>query len=135
MPMGEPGPRATACRPGIGYNLGMFRLALHWQIAIGMVAGAAIGVVLNAMAGTATTSFSSDLPTGLTSVTISDTVGRMVIETVDATGRGERIEIGHAADADDGLRNSPGWRRGPASPRPISGGAASNASATSSCGC
>lgn len=81
----------------------MSRLALHWQIAIGMVAGAAIGVVLNAVAGTATTSFSSDLPAGLTSVTITDTVGRMVIETVDEEGAGERVEVGHAA-ADDGLR-------------------------------
>jgi len=77
----------------IGYNTPMFRLALHWQIALGMVAGAVIGVALNAFAGTATTSLSADLPPGLTSVTISDEVGRTVIETIDAAGRGERVEV------------------------------------------
>jgi proton glutamate symport protein len=77
----------------------MRRLALHWQIALGMVAGAAIGVALNALAGTATTSLDRDLPAGLASVTITDSVGRTVIETVDADGRGERIEVGAAANA------------------------------------
>jgi proton glutamate symport protein len=77
----------------------MSRLALHWQIALGMVAGAAIGVALNALAGTATSSLVNDLPAGLTSVTITDSVGRTVIETVAADGRGERIEVGPAANA------------------------------------
>jgi len=76
----------------------MAKLALHWQIAIGMVAGAAIGVALNALAGTATTSLVKDLPAELTSVTITDSVGRTAIETVDQAGRGERIEVGPAAD-------------------------------------
>jgi len=76
----------------------MKRLALHWQIALGMVAGAAIGVALNALAGTATTSLVKDLPAGLTSVTITDAVGRTMIETVDAAGRGERVEVGPAAN-------------------------------------
>ena len=71
----------------------MGKLAIHWQIAIGMVAGGLLGVALNVFAGTATTSISSDLPAGLTSVTITDEVGRTVIETLDAAGRGERLEI------------------------------------------
>ncbi|MFM8415277.1 MAG: dicarboxylate/amino acid:cation symporter [Planctomycetota bacterium] len=77
----------------------MVRLALHWQIALGMVAGAAIGVALNLLAGTATTHFATGLPAGLTSVTVTDAVGRTVIETLDAAGRGERIEVGLAAAA------------------------------------
>jgi proton glutamate symport protein len=75
----------------------MNRLALHWQIALGMVAGAVIGVALNAFGGTATTSFAANLPAGLASVTVTDSVGRTVIETVDEAGRGERIEVGPAA--------------------------------------
>jgi proton glutamate symport protein len=75
----------------------MIRLALHWQIALGMVAGGLIGVALNSLAGTATTSLSADLPAGLTSVTIIDAVGQRVIETVDTDGHGTRFEVGPAA--------------------------------------
>lgn len=75
----------------------MVRLALHWQIALGMVAGALIGVALNLLAGTATTSLAAGLPPGLTSATVTATVGRTVIETIDAAGRAERIELGPAA--------------------------------------
>ena len=75
----------------------MVRLALHWQIALGMVTGALIGVALNAFAGTATTGMVKDLPAGFTSVTVTDAVGRVVVETVDEAGRSERIEVGPAA--------------------------------------
>jgi len=77
--------------------MSMIRLALHWQIALGMVVGAAVGVGLNTLAGTATTSLTRDLPAGLASVTVTDAVGRLVIETVDQAGRGERIEAGPTA--------------------------------------
>jgi proton glutamate symport protein len=81
----------------------MARLALHWQIALGMAAGAVIGVALNVFAGTATTSVVADLPAGLTTATVTATVGRTVIETIDAGGRAERVEVGPAAGA-AGLR-------------------------------
>ena len=39
----------------------MARLALHWQIALGMATGAVIGVALNVFAGTATAGVVTDL--------------------------------------------------------------------------
>jgi len=72
-------------------------LALHWQIALGMLAGALVGGALNGLAGTATTSLATDLPAGLASVTVTDEVGRTVIETVDGAGRGDRFEIAAGA--------------------------------------
>ena len=81
----------------------MARLALHWQIALGMAAGAVIGVALNVLAGTATTSIVADLPGGLTTATVTATVGRTVIETMDAGGRAERVEVGPATRA-EGMR-------------------------------
>ena len=75
----------------------MRTLALHWQIAIGMLAGAVLGVALNLGAGSATTTFETDLPDGLTAVRVSDAVGRTVVETSAAGAAGERIEIGPAA--------------------------------------
>ena len=45
----------------------MFKLALHWQILIGMVVGAAVGTGLNLFAGTTTTTLSEGLPAGLSS--------------------------------------------------------------------
>lgn len=94
---GPPLPSSFLGCGGIGYNSRMVRLALHWQIALGMVAGALIGVALNLLAGTATTSLAAGLPPGLTSATVTATVGRTVIETIDAAGRAERIELGPAA--------------------------------------
>jgi proton glutamate symport protein len=81
----------------MGYNSPMVRLALHWQIALGMLAGAVIGVGLNVLAGTATTSVTTGLPAGLTTATVTVTVGRTVVETIDAAGRAERVEFGPAA--------------------------------------
>jgi 23S rRNA (uracil1939-C5)-methyltransferase len=81
------------------YNSGMGRLALHWQIAVGMVAGAVLGIVLNAFTGTATTSLAAGRPPGLTSATVTVAVGRTVIETIDATGHAERVEVGPATRA------------------------------------
>jgi proton glutamate symport protein len=91
------GAAAKTAAGGIGYNSRMARLALHWQIALGMVAGGLIGVALNLLAGTATTSVAAGLPAGLTSATVTVSVGRTVIETIDQAGRAERIELGPAA--------------------------------------
>ncbi len=40
----------------------MFRLALHWQILIGMIAGSLIGLGLNLTASTRTVTVSQGLP-------------------------------------------------------------------------
>lgn len=77
----------------------MGRVPLHWQIALGMLAGLVVGVTLNVFAGNTTTSLADGLPEGIASVTVTDAVGRRVIETVDDAGRRERIEVGPAADA------------------------------------
>lgn len=56
-----------------------FRLALHWQILIGMVAGAVIGVSLNLFASSSSTRLTADLPDGLSAVEIEDSSGRAEI--------------------------------------------------------
>jgi proton glutamate symport protein len=80
----------------------MLRLALHWQIALGMVVGAIVGVGLNVFAGRATTEQAQGLPPGLERVVVTDLVGRTEIEVVAADGGRERIVVGPAADGDDG---------------------------------
>ena len=51
----------------------MNRLALHWQILIGMIVGAAIGITLNVSVGEReVTVDEDDLPAGLSSLEISD---------------------------------------------------------------
>jgi len=59
-----------------------FRLALHWQILIGMVAGAVIGVSLNLFASSRTVQVTDGLPAGLDE-------GITVVEIVDTSGRVE----------------------------------------------
>lgn len=78
----------------------MLKLALHWQIAIGMLAGALLGATLNLGAGSVTTSFAADLPVGLARVTVTDAVGHTLVETVDDRGQTERIEISPTAAGD-----------------------------------
>ncbi len=56
-----------------------FRLALHWQILIGMLAGAVIGVSLNLFASSSSTRLTADLPDGLSAVEIEDRSGRAEI--------------------------------------------------------
>ncbi len=77
-----------------------FRLALHWQILIGMVAGAVIGVSLNLFASTRSVRLVEDLPPGFSAVEIDDASGRAEIRfyrgdelqrrlTIDPTAAGE----------------------------------------------
>ncbi len=56
-----------------------FRLALHWQILIGMVAGAIIGVSLNVFASSRSVRLIEDLPAGLSAIEIDDSSGRAEI--------------------------------------------------------
>ncbi|HBJ33962.1 MAG TPA: dicarboxylate/amino acid:cation symporter [Planctomycetaceae bacterium] len=55
------------------------RLALHWQIFIGMIAGAVIGISLNLLASSQTTRVADGLPNGFTAMEIVDTSGRAEI--------------------------------------------------------
>jgi len=59
-----------------------FRLALHWQIFIGMIAGAIIGISLNLFASSQTVRVTDDLPDDLTAIEIIDTSGRVQIRMI-----------------------------------------------------
>ncbi|MCA9221989.1 MAG: dicarboxylate/amino acid:cation symporter [Planctomycetales bacterium] len=66
----------------------MKRIALHWQIMIGMIVGALIGLTVNFTAGTRATKLTGDrLPADVQSVEILDTpnVVRVTIETPEGT--------------------------------------------------
>ncbi len=54
----------------------MFRLALHWQILVCMIAGALLGIALNTSAGQSTITLDKGLPAGFSSVEIIDTASR-----------------------------------------------------------
>ena len=58
----------------------MFKLALHWQILIGMLAGAAIGVTLNATGGRSQTVISDGLSSDVSAVVIDDTYDAIEIK-------------------------------------------------------
>lgn len=78
------------------------KLALHWQIAIGMLLGAGIGVGLNLLAGSRETEVAANqLPSGLTALAISDSPNhvRLAWTTTDGT-TGTAIV--------DGTRQTPG---------------------------
>jgi proton glutamate symport protein len=64
----------------------MFRLALHWQILIGMLAGAAIGLGMNFTVGSSETSITEGLPAGLAEVVIEDSTDRTLITTTGQDG-------------------------------------------------
>ena len=58
----------------------MLRLALHWQILIGMLLGAALGLVLNWKASRLEVTLSDGLPPGIISVRLSDSSRMSEIE-------------------------------------------------------
>lgn len=72
----------------------MLRLALHWQILIGMFMGTVIGVALNIAGSERTVSVREGLPTGIQSVVMIDTASRTEIEIVREDG----TRINHAID-------------------------------------
>ncbi len=91
------------------------KLALHWQIAIGMLTGAVVGVSLNLLAGTReTTVAAARLPAGLTTLTISDSPNhvRLTWTTTDgnsgeAVVDGTRQTVGATATVDELARTQP----------------------------
>lgn len=79
----------------------MFKLALHWQILIGMVVGAAVGTGLNLFAGTTTTTLSEGLPAGLSSLEITDSTDGTSFRVTTADNRVRTLAIGHPVAADE----------------------------------
>lgn len=78
----------------------MFRLALHWQILIGMIAGSVLGIALNLGAGRRSVTVTEDLPTGVRQATIEESASIIqvryrdqadveVTRIVDPTGQTE----------------------------------------------
>lgn len=64
----------------------MTKLALHWQILIGMVAGTLLGVFLNLFASTTDVNVTTDLPPGITSAAVMDSSDRTIIKYIGDEG-------------------------------------------------
>ena len=77
------------------------KLALHWQIAIGMIVGAVVGVSLNLLAGARETEVAANrLPAGLTSLTISDSPNHVRLAWTSNDGTASEAVV-------DGTRQTP----------------------------
>ncbi len=71
----------------------MIRLALHWQILIGMIVGAVAGIALNLFGGTRSVTLSENLPAPWESVEISDSSSRTEIIARDGSGMQSRLVV------------------------------------------
>lgn len=71
----------------------MFKLALHWQILIGMVAGAVLGIWLNAFHGTAETTLRESLPAGIERLDIRDSADRTTFRLTQDDGTTETLIV------------------------------------------
>lgn len=78
-----------------------FRLALHWQILIGMVAGAVIGVSLNLFASSRSVRLVEDLPPGFSAVEIDDSSGRAEIRFYSGEELQRQVIIDPTAAGED----------------------------------
>jgi len=78
----------------------MFRLALHWQILIGMIVGAAAGTSLNFFAGTTRVSISEELPAGLASLEITDSTDGTSFRLVATDQSTRLLTVGHPSMGD-----------------------------------
>ena len=80
----------------------MIKLALHWQIAIGMALGAIAGVTLNIYGGTRTTVVQSEqLPSTLSTLRIYDSPNHITISWTTVSGEEHTALV-------DGTRKTPG---------------------------
>jgi len=78
------------------------KLALHWQIAIGMLVGAIIGVSLNLLAGTRETVVATQqLPSSVSALTISDSPNHIRLAWTRDDGTTDAAVV-------DGTRQTPG---------------------------
>lgn len=81
----------------------MFRLALHWQILIGMVVGAAVGTGLNVFAGTSRVVINEGLPAGLRRVEITDSTDGTTFRLLRDDQTARTVMVGHADTAGEGV--------------------------------
>jgi proton glutamate symport protein len=84
-------------------NETMAKLALHWQILIGMLAGAAIGVGLNVGGGRSTVVIDEGLPAGVRTVSIEDSADHTTIRRHMADGTEKVFVITTAGEAPAGV--------------------------------
>lgn len=82
-----------------------FRLALHWQILIGMVAGAVIGVSLNLFASSRSVRLVDDLPAGFSAIEIDDASGRAEIRFYSGDELRRKVTIDPAETGEDTFRS------------------------------
>lgn len=72
----------------------MSRIALHWQILIGMVVGAAVGLTLNATLGDRQSEVpKEELPQGVAAIAFHDTPNRIDIHITDSDGEDRKIVV------------------------------------------
>lgn len=83
----------------------MTRLALHWQIVIGMVFGATLGILLNTFAGDAVTVLSESLPDGIQSLEIRDSIGRTEFVLTKEDGATETLVVDPTAEEANSYRS------------------------------
>ncbi len=82
----------------------MSRLALHWQILIGMVVGTIVGVTLNLGASTRRVTLEENLPLGVVSTTIEDTSDQTVIIYLDRDGNSNKRIVDPLVQDDNTFR-------------------------------
>ena len=75
------------------------RLALHWQILIGMIVGAAIGLLLNLSLSTTDVTVSEAIPQHLSKVELHDSTNTITITTITHDNVETVYEIGGKFDA------------------------------------
>jgi Na+/H+-dicarboxylate symporter len=75
------------------------RLALHWQILIGMIAGAATGLLLNLSLSTTDVTLSKFIPAHFSKVELQDSTNTIRITTLTRDGVKTIYEIGGKLDA------------------------------------
>lgn len=82
----------------------MHRLALHWQILIGMIVGTVIGLTLNFAASSRSATVTEGLPSGIVQASIEDSSQRTEIVYLDASGAKTRRVIDPLARVDGSVR-------------------------------
>lgn len=82
-----------------------FRLALHWQILIGMIAGAIVGISLNLFASSKTVRVAEGLPDGVTAIEIVDSSGRVEIRLFDGDRVARELVVDPTAAGNDRFRS------------------------------
>lgn len=82
----------------------MIRMALHWQILIGMIVGAVAGIALNLFGGTRSVSLTESLPAPWKSVEITDSSSRTEIIARDGSGMQLKLVVDPTSNAPETFR-------------------------------